>query len=636
MYNILKPIQIGSITVKNRIAYLGMGKCLADSENFITDREIAYYVKYAKNDVGMMTTGACIVFPDYPSQLPCQPGLYDDKFIPGIKKLTDAVHQYGAKIFMQPWHPGIANYGCEPEQCKGPADFTVDEIHAIQDQFVQAIVRAQKGGCDGVEWHMAHNYLPEQFAVSLFNKRTDEYGADTIENAARFSAETIRKAKDVCGKDFVISLKINAWDMGFEGGMTPDRCAELCKLLVDAGVELITVSAGGGYTDLTGMSGDGYRDEGWKIDFAETVKKAVNVPVMASGSIRHIDVMEAAISSGKCDMIGMGRGLLAEPEFVKKVQEGRENELRYCLSCMNCFTMGDSSHDELKKHCAMNPTATWEIDEKPLVKDGNGRVVAIIGAGPAGINAAIILAERGFKPVIYDKHIYIGGSVHYAAAPDGKAKLNWAIDYYSAQLKRLDIPVHLNTTATAESIKALNPYAVFVATGATPIHPKSIPGIDGPNVLMALDTLDCIPAYTDETVVVLGSGLVGLEVATTFAHKGCKTTIIDMLSVNEVMAGGMTNIFAFTHAQQAGCVPMLGHKVKEITDHSVIAETQDGQSVEVPATKVIVCLGFREDDSLYKELSSELKNVVVIGNAEGFGNIPKACRNGYDAAIALQ
>lgn len=632
MYNILKPINIGSITVKNRIAYLGMGKMLGTPENFISERQIAYYENYAKNGVGMITTGACIVFNDYPSQLPCQPGLYDDKFIPGIQKLTDAIHKHGAKIFMQPWHPGLQAYGCDPSQCRGPADFSVDEIHDIQRRFIEAAVRAQKGGCDGVEWHMAHNYLPEQFAVKLFNKRSDEYSADNAENSARFSREVIEGIKKACGKDFPVTLKINGWDMGFEGGITPEYCAEICKILVDAGVDMITVSAGGGGTDITGMSGDGYREEGWKIGFAETVKKAVNVPVMASGSIRHLDVMEKAIAEGKCDMIGMGRGLLAEPEFVKKVEEGRINELRYCLSCMSCFNPDMPG----KQHCSVNPVATWEFETKELnAEDGQGRKVVIVGAGPAGINAAVTLAKRGFKPVIYDKSAQLGGSIRYASAPDGKAKLKWALGFYAEELERLNIPVHLNTEATEEIIASENPYAVFVSSGSDPIRPAAIPGIMGENVLMARDVLDyTVPEYTDEQIVVIGGGMVGMEIATTFAHKGCKSTIIEM-QVPEQLMGSFPVIAAFMHLQPSGVIPMFAHTVKEITDHSVIAVGPEGNEVEVPATKVIIAMGFTPNTRLYDELKDKFDNVVLIGDANGVDNIAKAAREGYVAAESL-
>lgn len=630
MYQILTPIKVGPITVKNRIAYLGMAKQLADPGGFVSERQIAYYTNFAKNGVGMITTGGAIIDPDYPSQLPHQHGLYDDKFIPGMKKLADSVHQYGAKIFMQLWHAGLAAYGCTREQVKAPEEWTVDEIHNLQRLYVEAIVRCQKAGVDGVEWHMAHNYLPEQFAVPAFNKRTDEYGADTIENAARFSVEAIKKARELVG-DYPITAKINAWDMGIEGGMTPDWCAQLCVELEKAGVDLITVSAGGGLSDIRGMSGDGTKTEGWKIPYAETVKKAVSIPVMASGSIRHVIVMEEALRTGKCDMIGMGRGLKAEPEFVKKVMEGREDELRYCLNCYSCSVPNAPSH----KHCSLNPTCTREIEDKPLVIDGDGRKVVIVGAGPAGVSAAITLAKRGFKPEIFEKSGFIGGSIRYATAPYAKWRLNWAVDYYHRMINKLGIKVHLSTEVNAADIKAMDAYAVILATGSTPIRPASIPGIFGKNVYMAKEILEAVPAYTDETVVAIGGGMVGLEIASTFAHQGCKATVVEMQPFMQILSAGAPNVIASMHAKETSCVLKYEHKVIEIKEDGVLVEAADGKQELIPATKVVICMGFKSDTALYDELSKELPRVYKIGDADFVDNIAYANRTGYVVARDL-
>lgn len=630
MYNILKPIKLGNVTLKNRIAYLGMAKGLSDPGNFVSEREIAYYTNYAKGGAGMVTTGACLVFPDYPSQLPSQLGLYDDKFIPGIEKLAKSVQSYGAKLILQPWHPGLANYGAAVEGIKGPTDFTVEEIHEMQEAFAQAALRAKKAGCDGIEWHMAHNYLPEQFSVELFNKRTDEYGADTIENAARFSVEAVKRTRELVGEDFLINLKINAWDMGQEGGMTPDRCALLAVEMEKAGVNVVAVSAGGTNTNILGMSADGHRAEGWKIDWAAETKKAVSIPVMATGSIRHVSVMEEAISSGKCDMIGMGRGLLADPEFVNKVAEGREDELHPCISCMSCF----STDHPLKQHCSMNPTATWEYLEKDLLVDGDGRKVMIVGAGPAGVNAAVILAKRGFKPVIFDKSSHIGGSVRYAASPDGKAKLFWAIEYYKKVLAVYGVETRLNVEVTKEMVEEFDPYAVFVATGTNPIRPKSIPGIMGENVVMAKEVLENMTAYTGEDMVIIGGGMVGLEIADTYKKKGNNATIVEMQPLMDIMMAARTNGFAFQHAAAAGCVPMYEHKLLEICEDKVVLENAEGAKVEVPASVVVLCMGFTPETALYDAISDRA-NVVKIGDCDGVDNIAKAARNAHVAATSL-
>jgi len=632
MYKMLTPIQIGPVKLKNRIMYLGMGKMLSTPDNYVTERQIAYYENLAKNDVALIATGACIVFEEYPSKLPCQPGLYDDKFIPGLTRLADAVHKHGAKMLLQPWHPGLATYGgATAEQVRAVADYSIDEIHDMQDRFVAAICRAKKAGFDGVEWHAAHNYLPEEFMVPYFNKRTDEYGADTIENATRFSTEVISRAREACGDDFFINVKINAWDMGVEGGMTPDRCTAICVLLEKAGANMFSVSAGGGLTDITGMSGDGYRAEGWKIEFAETVKKAVSVPVMATGSIRHPRVIETALREGKCDLFGIGRGLLAEPEFVKKIEEGRESEIRYCLSCLSCF----DPYYPCKKHCSMNPNATYEFEEQPKVKDGEGRTVVVVGAGPAGINAAMVLAERGFKPVVLEKTGRIGGSIRYASTPDGKGKLAWAFDYYKNEITRLGIEVRLNCEATVESIKAMDPYAVIFANGSEPIFPAKIPGITRENVIQARQLLDCVPAITDQNITVIGGGMVGLEIATTFAHMGCKATVVEMQDQAN-MPKTMTYRVAFEHAVKAACDLKFGHKLCEITEDGVVVENAEGNRISIAADKVVLCMGFKPASEMYDVLSQEMERVYKVGDVNVVDNIARAAREGYAASMELE
>ena len=631
MYKILEKLNVGGHTLKNRVAYLGMGKMLSTPDNYITERQIAYYENLAKNDVALISTGACIVFPEYPSKLPCQPGLYDDKFIPGLKKLADAGHKYGAVILPQLWHPGLSKYGCPPNTVLPTVnEYSIEEIHAMQDKFVEAAVRVKAADFAGVEWHAAHNYLAQEFMSGYFNKRTDEYGADTPENAARFSAECIARIRELCGKDFLINVKINAYDMGAENGMMPERCAEICALLERAGADMFAISAGGGLTDITGMSGDGYRAEGWKIDFAQTVKSRVSVPVMATGSIRHSKAMECALRDGKCDMIGIGRGLVADPELVRKIEEHREGEIRYCLSCMSCF----DPYYPNKKHCSLNPNATYEFERRELEKNGDGRTVVIAGAVPAGINAAMVLAERGFKPVLLEKTARLGGSIRYASTPDGKAKLAWAIEFYRRELTRLNIEVRLNTEATVELIAGLNPYAVILATGSTPIFPAAIPGIQSEHVVQARALLDAVPAWTDEKVAVIGGGMVGLEVATTFAHMGCDVSVVEM-QPREKMQPNMTYRVAYEHAVKAGCALYYGHKLKEIGKDCVTVEDGNGMLKPVTAGKVILCMGFRPDAALYDELSGKIERVYKIGDANGVDNIAKAAREGYAAALEI-
>ena len=631
MYKILTPIKLGNMELKNRLMYLAMAKRLSTSDNFVTDRQIAYYVNYAKNGVGLMATGGCIIDKDYPSQFIKQPGLYDDKFLPGLKKLTDAVHAADGKILFQLWHPGEVVNNCKPSEVKKCADWTKAEIHNIMKMYAEAALRAKKAGADGVEFHIAHNYLPGQFLVPYFNKRTDEYSAETLENGLRFSIESIRKIQEACGKDFPITIKINGIDV-VEGGMTPEYAAEATLLLEKEGVLMVSVSGGGTITDVTAMSGDGYREEGWKVPYAAIIKKKVNIPVMATGSIRHPEFIEKILQDGSCDMVGMGRGLLADPEWIKKLSEGREDEIKACISCMECFN--ESSPGE--SNCSVNPLALRESENIVIEEDGDNRVVIVVGSGPAGLEAAITLAKRKFKPIIFESKSYIGGNEKLAAVPINKSKFNWHIEYFKKQIERLNIEVRLNTSCTPEILEKIKPYAVFVATGSIPIFPRSVPGITKSNVKMLRNVLEDFPNITGGKVVVVGAGLSGLETATTFAANDNRVTVIDMLpEPTETIA--IDHAVVISHAIKSKVNIKMSHKLVEIKDDEVIAENMEtNQIINIPADMVVISMGVQPDNVLYNQIKDKFEHVINIGDSNHCAKIVDAVQTGFDKAVELK
>lgn len=632
MYKILEPIKVGPMELRNRVMYLAMAKYLSTPDNFITDRQIAYYENYAKNHVGLITTGACITFPDCPSKLPMQPGIYDDKFLPGMKKLVDAVHKHGAKFLFQPWHPGATPYGCDISELKTVADYSIDEIHELQDTFLQGAVRAQKAGADGVEVHIAHNYLLEQFLTPLFNKRTDGYGAQNMKNGLRFSTEIIGMIKKTCGPGFAVTVKINGNDFSPEG-MTPERVAEAGPILEAAGADMISVSAGGSLTNILGMSADGNQPEGWKVPLAEAVKKSgVKIPVMATGSIRHPEFIEKVLTEGKCDMIGMGRGLLAEPEWVIKLEHGREKEMHHCISCMHCFNYTAPG----VTGCTVNPLALRESESITLKKDGAGRTVAIVGAGPAGMEAAVILAKRGFSPVIFEKEDEIGGMESMAAVPDGKSKVNWHIDYYKNEIENLNIKTHLGREAKKSDIDSLNPYAVLVASGSKPMIPGTIPGIQLPHVKEVRKILADFPQITGKNIVVVGAGLVGLECGITYANRGNKVTIIDMLPAPDPATAPADHMMVVGHAAGIGINILMQHKLQEITPEAVVAKNMENdQNITLSADEVVLCMGVTSNSSLYEELENQFDRVYNIGDSKKTGTILEAVQNAFDVAVSI-
>lgn len=610
--------------------YLAMAKYLSDPEGYVTDRQIEYYKSLAEGGTGLIIPGAMIIDPEWPSVLPMQAGLHDDKFIPGLKKLADAVHKAGAKIFFQPWHPGQVAYtpGKTPKTIN---ELTKEEIKDIQNKYFEAAKRVKAAGADGIEYQMCHNYIGAQFLSPHFNKRQDEYGVRSIEDQTRFSLEVIQRIKEAAGNDFPISVKINGSDF-VPDGITPELAAKVAPILEQAGVSMLSVSGGGSETLLTGMSAGGEQPEGWKVPFAQTVKAAVKkIPVAATDSIRHPDFADQCIKDGKCDMIGMGRGLLAEHEWVNKAQSGKEDEMRNCISCMYCFNYCPPGNSG----CSVNPFALREYEKTEINKDGRGRVVAIAGAGPAGLEAAVTLAERGFKPVIFEKESEIGGMVRLATVPPDKYKLGWQIEYYKKAIDRLGIEVKLNTEATEENLKAINPYAVVVASGSLPIVP-AIPGIDKENVLAVRDVLTSKPNITGQNIVVIGSGLTGVETAEMFKEMGNKVIVVEMLPAPDPLNTPLEQLLALGKAQFKGVEIKNGHKLIEIQDREIIVEDlANNKTFLIPADYVVLSIGVKSNQEFYKKINRNFTKVYNIGDSDQTGKIVNAVLAGSKLGYEL-
>lgn len=624
-YSFLEPIQVGGITLKNRVILSAMVKNICDPDGYVNEEYIAYYENFAKNGVSLITPGIMPVEEFWPYIAPGEPRLDDDRFLPGLTKFVDRIHAAGAKITFQPWNSGEVNTGIKLET------WTTGMIHHIQDRWVEAAARAKRAGADGIEFHLAHTYLACAMLSPYLNHRTDEYGAQNLENAIRFSVEIIDRIREQLADDhFIITCKLNASDC-VEGGITPEYAAQAAKILEQHGVCMITVNAGGRLTDITGMSDDGKRPEGWKVPFAETVKKAVSIPVAACGSIRHPDFADQVIREGKADLIALGRGLLAEPEWLTKCIEGREDELRMCISCMYCFGKSDPG----VSGCSVNPWAKRELIKPELKKDGAGRKVIIVGSGPSGLEAAVTLAERGFQPVVYEKKDYMGGQTMLASIPPDKQKIGWLIDYYERQFKRLDVPVHINTEVTPELVKKENPYAVIVAAGSNEFIPP-IPGLDSGNVIGVRKVLEEKPQVSGKNIVVLGGGLTGAETARMLKHMGNEVTVLEMLPRDPKARISIEVAIKETIAD--GVIMKYQHKVMRVTDTEVIAQDLvTGEEVSFPADMVVLSLGIRPNDKLYHELiAAGVQNVVKVGDCDTLGKIVNAVQAGCDAGYALK
>lgn len=635
-YKFLEPIQVGTQTIKNRVVYLAMAKMWSGQDGTVSPKDLAYISSLAQGGVGLIIPGGMNVDPTWPSQLPMQPGIYSDHFLPGLMALAETGHQNGAKILFQLWHGGEVNYsGVQPPTIN---DISVEKIHEIQDKFEDAAKRAIAAGADGIEFQMCHTYLANQFLSPLWNHRTDEYGIDTLENQLRFSIECITRLRKAIGPDKILAVKMQGYDCA-EGGITPELTAKFAPYVEKAGADMITVSGGGSLTDLTGMSGDGKRAEGWKVPGAKAVKEVVSIPVAASGSIRHPEYANSIIADGSCDMVGIGRGIFAEREWVNKCAEGREDEMRYCISCLNCWNF--SLFPE-QSNCSVNPWAGRELEQKPLRQDGDGRVVAIVGAGPAGMEAAVTLKQRGFEPVVFEKGSKIGGNVHLAKMPPNKYKFQWAVGYYERMAKKLGLDIRFDTEATAENILALDPYAVLIAAGSN-VSELPVEGLTEDKVIQSRTILENNMELSGKKLVLIGGGLTGVESALYLRYQGNEVSVVDFApppstSQLDAMNFMMEAALDYGHALMSGIQLYYKHKVVCYKDGKLIIEgVEDGERKELEADLVVLSTGVKPNDSLYWQLlMGGRKNVYKVGDANFCDKIVKAVQAGSKFGTLLK
>ena len=533
--HLFSPIQIGTTTVKNRVFMPPISTNLAD-KGYVTDELVEHYAARAKGGVGLIITEVTTVEPTY-IYLPGDMSICDDSYIPGWKKLTDAVHKYGAKILPQLFHPAymafpipgtpqlIAPSNVGPYYAKeAPRAVTIEELKVIIRQFGEAAFRVKQAGGDGVEIHAAHAHgLLGGFLSPLYNKRTDAYGGD-IHGRLRLTLEVIEEVRKMCGKDFIIDVRISG-DEYTDGGQNLNDAVYVAKQLEKAGVDFIHVS--GGTTIMRGSSIPAPGTPmGSHSKVGEEIKKQVSIPVATVGRITEPWFAEELIANGKADICMIGRANLCDPEFVQKACEGREDEIRPCIGCLRCL---NGIMFGKRVACTVNPSLELENEDNiPAAQEK--KQVLVIGGGPAGMEAAFVAKKRGHEVVLCEKSDSLGGLVKLAAVPIAKQELTKVIQYMERKLTREGVEIRLNCEVTEEMLKnEFAGYEVIAGTGADPIVVNAFTAFKH---CVTADDILAGKAFAGRKVVVIGGGSVGCETADYLAQIGrasCRERVLRLV-----------------------------------------------------------------------------------------------------------
>lgn len=655
---LFSPIKIGSITIKNRFAMAPMGPLgLADANGGWNQRGIDYYVERAKGGTGLIITGVTffdqVVEKQDPTTVPNL--LYKPvNFVKTSREMTERIHAYGSKIFLQlsggfgrvtiptnvgdipPIAPSAIPHRWLDKTCRA---ITVYEIHAIVKQFGEAAFHAKRAGFDGVQIHAVHEgYLIDQFAISMFNQRTDEYGG-SLENRLRFAKEIVEEIKKTCGDDFPVTLRfsvksmIKDWRVGAlpgedfeEKGRDTEEGLKAAKLLESYGYDALDTDVGT-YDAWWWNHPPMYQKKGLYREYCKMVKEVVDIPVFCAGRMDNPDMALEAIENGECDVIDLGRPLLADPDYCNKLRCGKITQIRPCISCHEGCMGRVASYSLL--NCAVNPQAARERVNayEPILKK---KKVLIVGGGVAGCEAARVLAIRGHQPVVYEKGSRLGGNLIPGGAPDFKEDDIALADWYTNELNRLGVHVHLNTELNEEEIKAMDYDTVILATGS---KPKVFSLGDDSHTYTAEQVLLKQKDAGKKTVVV-GGGLVGCETALWLAQNGIHVTIVEAL--DKVMAVNGPLCAANKEMLEAllpfnGVEIITGAKVTEFANGEVKVDTKEG-SKTIMSDSVILSVGYKEENTLYNNLQFDIPDLYLLGDAKKVSNIMYAIWDAFEVA----
>lgn len=615
--HLFTPYHIKNCKLRNRIVMPGLASFLIEDDGSITDKTIEHYRLRAAGGPAMVIVEACAVSPEGIVS-PHQARLYDDRFVDGLARIAGVMRTEGSIPAVQLHHGGRQTsikvikrkpVAASPIPCptiRGDVEpLTIDGIQELIQKFGQSAQRALQAGFELIEIHGAHGYLINQFLSRFSNIREDAYGGD-LEGRTRFARETVQEVRNRIGPDFPLSFKISAQEFVKEG-LTVEESIEILQILIDAGIDMVQVSAGNDAT-AEWISQPMFMDKACLADSAAEIKRALRIPVMAVGRINDPVVADGIIKEDKADLVCIGRGLLADPKFPKKAEQGRFDDIRMCIACNTCM---ESIFRKGRVECLVNPSLGREKEmefkaaEKP-------KKVMVVGGGPGGLNVAWVAARRGHDVRLYEKQSELGGQLVLGSITGYKQEIKNLIRFQKRQIERFDVKCHLDTEVTPEMVQTENPDVVILATGSIPTAPP-VEGIDNPMVVPftgAFDrTLD-----NRKNAVVVGGGATGCEVALHLAQNGCAATIIEMLPKVGTNLESITRKVLLKELLENDVTIMTECKLSRIEDGGVTLIDKDGKEKTLDADCVVIAVGTRPDVGLFDLVKSLGYEVHRIGD----------------------
>ena len=642
---LFSPIKVGTQTVKNRLWMPPVSTNLAIDHGHVSDALIEHYTNRAKGGVGLIVTEVVTVEPTY-VYLPGDMCMADDSFVPGWEKLAAGIHEYGAKILPQLFHPAymafpipgtpklIAPSFVGPYYAReAPRPVTREELKVMISQFGDAAERLKRAGTDGVEIHAAHAHgLLGGFLSPLYNKRTDEYGGD-IDGRLKLTLDVVREVRERCGEDFIIDVRISG-DEYSEGGLTLRDQVYVAKQLERAGVDMLHVSGGTTIKRGSAIPGNGTSPAS-HAELSREIKKHVSIPVATVGRITEAWVAEELIEDGFADACMMGRANVCDANFAQKAAAGKPEEIRPCIGCLRCLN-GIMFGKPIS--CTVNPDV--EGDDGDVEAAETKKDILVVGAGPAGMQAAFVAARRGHHVVLVDDQDEVGGTMRIAAVPIAKQDLCRVIKFQARRLEQEGVEIELGRRLTAEDIERdYAGYEVVAAYGADPIVPESMTGF---KQVCTADDILYGRVHPGKRIVIVGGGSVGCETAdylaplvNDLAKANRDITLIEMTDVLAANESGAGRAVLITRMIGKGVHALTGAKVTEVTEGTITYE-MDGEAHEIEgADTLVLALGYRTNTELVDNLNAAGVTVHTIGDAEKPGNIRDAIGAAYAVAKGL-